>query len=163
MQLSTLTLASALSALATLTSATGCYGAGLRLGEVGGEFSSTADVPTVMAMIDTFCGKIHGTTYYPGTGSWKACANTQILRGRTTELYCGQTCRDGCAAIGRSGGRGGSESAGAFCAAGCPPCTNVIGQYVSFRTKAECLSDDNMISSRTTSHSRSAGATMVRQ
>jgi hypothetical protein len=126
MHFSPATLLTTLSVLATQASAVGCYGPAnnrLRFGELRGTFSNTEDIPTVTAMVDTFCGRVEGSTFYANTVSWHACASTDRIRGNLSKLHCGASCRDGCAAIGRSGGRGGGgEAAGSFCAAGCKDC-----------------------------------------
>lgn len=132
MHFSTLSLTSVLVFLPVLASAT-CYNTGLRFGELRGKFDKTADIDTARAMVDTFCGKLDGSVYYPGTGSWTACASTDVVRGVSDSAICGQLCRDGCAAL-RGGGRVGGESAGAFCAAGCEPCPPKNGDRVSPKT-----------------------------
>lgn len=117
------------SVLPTLTSAT-CYKTGLQFGELRGRFDKKADLDTVNAMVDTFCGRVDGTVYYPDTNSWKACANTDVVRGVGENAICGQNCRDSCSFIG-AGGRGSGEMAQGLCAANCPDCPQETGETVS--------------------------------
>jgi hypothetical protein len=139
MHVSTVNFISCTFALATLTSALECYGPRdnrLRFGELRGDFSNSADIGVVTAMVDTFCGRVEGTTFYAGTGSWHACASTDRIRGFNSKLHCGQSCRDGCAAIGRGGGRGSSETAAAACSAGYRPCAPDTN-HVEFEIRGE--------------------------